>query len=128
MVCIYENGVIDVITPRSEWKIIVNGQLHKIFLYHKNSRPCYHDTSMIPSYHSQATRSNTILGYLQYIMGHDEYRRHHPIAEKKKEKPAPSKGTKRYKKAVKRQRALERRTQIRSVYHMIDILMEQEVQ
>lgn len=47
----------------------------KMFLYHKNKfRSPSDDESMVPGYHSQAARQKTILGYLQYIVAHDNFR------------------------------------------------------
>ena len=70
-----EDGQLHVYTPRSKWRIIVNGRDNKIFLYHKNTYSKYEKIpSIIPGYHSQAIRSKTIVGYLEYIIQHDIYR------------------------------------------------------
>ncbi|PSL08853.1 hypothetical protein EI53_02114 [Fusobacterium naviforme] len=79
------NGVIHVISRHDCWRIIVNGNNHTLFLYHKNTEKRFFKDphpSIIPGYHSQAYRSKTILGYLEYIVSHDEYRDEHPCTEK----------------------------------------------
>ena len=80
-----EDGQLHVHTPRSKWRIIVNGKANKLFLYHKNT---YHKNeeipSIVPGYHSQATRSKTIVGYLEYIIQHDIYRRRQEKKAKQK--------------------------------------------
>ena len=77
--CWLEDGQLHVHTPRSKWRIIVNGKANKLFLYHKNTYP-----SIVPGYHSQATRSKTIVGYLEYIIQHDIYRRRQKKKAKQK--------------------------------------------
>lgn len=83
--CWLEDGQLHVHTPRSKWRIIVNGKAHKLFLYHKNT---YHKNeeipSIVPGYHSQAIRSKTIVGYLEYIIDHDIYRRRQEKKAKQK--------------------------------------------
>lgn len=83
--CRLEDGQLHVHTPRSKWRIIVNGKAHKLFLYHKNT---YHKNeeipSIVPGYHSQAIRSKTIVGYLEYIIDHDIYRRRQEKKAKQK--------------------------------------------
>lgn len=72
-------------TPNSDWKIIINGRNKKMFLYHKNKfRSPSDDESMIPGYHSQAIREKTILGYLQYIVSHDDFRQKEAQARERK--------------------------------------------
>ena len=74
--CRLEDGQLHVRTPRSKWRIIVNGKAKKLFLYHKNTYERYERIpSIVPGYHSQAIRSKTIVGYLDYIVQHDAYRR-----------------------------------------------------
>ena len=74
--CYLEDGQLHVHTPRSEWRIIVNGKINKLFLYHKNTYNKHERIpSIVPGFHSQAIRSKTIVGYLDYIVQHDAYRR-----------------------------------------------------
>ncbi len=77
-----EDGLLHIRTTNSKWCILTNGKAGHIFLYHKNT--IHKDSkypSILPGYHSQAVRSETILGYLKYIVGHDDFR----VQEKKKE-------------------------------------------
>ncbi len=81
MSCRLEDGRLHIRTTNSKWCIIQNGKAGHIFLYHKNT--FHKDTkypSILPGYHSQAIRSDTILGYLKYIVGHDDFR----VKERKK--------------------------------------------
>lgn len=74
--CWLEDGQLHVITPKSEWRIIINGKAKKLFLYHKNTYEKIEKIpSIVPGYHSQAAHSETIVGYLEYIIQHDIYRR-----------------------------------------------------
>jgi len=80
-----EDGQLHVLTPYSKWRIIENGKANKLFLYHKNkfSKP-EKRPSIVLGYHSQAARSSTIVGYLKYIVEHDEYWRRERERNKKK--------------------------------------------
>lgn len=83
--CRLEDGQLHVRTPRSKWRIIINGKSKTLFLYHKNTYQKYEKIpSIIPGYHSQAIRSKTIVGYLEYIVQHDIFRRQQ--AKKAKQK------------------------------------------
>lgn len=42
--CWLEDGQLHVHTPRSKWRIIVNGKANKLFLYHKNTYQKYEKT------------------------------------------------------------------------------------
>ena len=80
-------GCVDVKSKQSKWKIIVYGKNHSLFLYHKdvwkNKKPKF-----INGYHSQKVRENSILGYMQYIAGHDSFREENPLYKPKEQKPA----------------------------------------
>lgn len=79
-----QNGTIHVISRHDCWRIIVNGNNKSLFLYHKNTGKRYHKEthpSIVPGFHSQGFRSKTILGYLEYIASHDDYRDEHPCTE-----------------------------------------------
>lgn len=73
--CWLDDGQLHVLTPKSEWRIIVNGKANKLFLYHKNTYEKYEKIpSIVPGFHSQAIRSTTIVGYLDCIVQHDAFR------------------------------------------------------
>lgn len=73
--CWLDDGLLHVLTPQSEWRIIVSGKAHKLFLYHKNTYEKNEKIpSIVPGFHSQAIRSTTIVGYLDYIIQHDAFR------------------------------------------------------
>ena len=118
--CFQHDGAFCIRTPMSNWKIIVNGQKHNIFLYHKNTSKV-ETPSMVKGYHSQCVRSDTILGYLNYIAEHDKFRKQHPLIVTTKKEP-PRKGTKRWRKEEKRKKRSKRRQEIRRVYELIEAL------
>lgn len=69
------DNVLHITSRCGEWAIIMIGKRNIIFLYHKNLRPAKSSrASVVPGYHSQAVRADSILGYLQYIAAHDIYR------------------------------------------------------
>ncbi len=79
-----QDGVIHVISRHDCWRMITNGNNNSLFLYHKNTaKRVFKEKipSIIPGYHSQAYRSKTILGYLEYIESHDGHRDEHPCTE-----------------------------------------------
>lgn len=83
--CWLYDGQLHVLTPKSEWRIIVNGKANKLFLYHKNTYEKYEQIpSIVPGFHSQAIRCTTIVGYLDYIVQHDAYRSRQKKKAKKK--------------------------------------------
>jgi len=96
------DGSLNVISRTDTWKIIVNGRMSFIWLYHKN----YFDAeeeSMIPGYHFQSVRKSTILGYFEYIARHDIFRELNPLDEKKK-RPKKAKNSWSVRKAQTRSR------------------------
>ena len=111
-------------TPVSLWKIIVNGQKHFLFLYHKNDIGSTEDPihELVPGYHSQKCRRTTIIGYLEYIVAHDLYRDRNPALRHKAEKSVPKKGTNRYKRAIHREKTRKRREDISHVLKLLDSL------
>ena len=146
------NGAVHIISALDRWQVIINGRNKSMFLYHKNTDTRFHPEkypSSIPGYHSQCARSDTILGYLNYIDEHDDYRSKHPLKEypygrndkkssnksdltaekrKKKSKPADKKtftkikGTKKYRKEQKKLKSIKRRAEITRVFALFDEL------
>ena len=83
--CWLDDGQLHILTPMSEWRIIVSGKANNLFLYHKNTYEKYEKIpSIIPGFHSQATHSATIVGYLDYIVQHDTFRRRQKKKSKQK--------------------------------------------
>lgn len=142
---------VDIYSRFDQWKII---QVKKhLFLYHKNKGK-YIDTSMKPSkvlgYHSQAWRSSTFMGYLHYILEHDEYRAEHPYKYYPKKETLADvppilikkhdwnsktirsdyqkiKGTAKYRNNQKKMKKKERRASINRVYSLIDNLQRERM-
>lgn len=125
--CYQSDGRIIVTTPMSRWQIITAGKKNTLFLYHKNTNSNWKDArqSMIPGYHSQAVRKDTICGYLAYISAHDAYRCAHPAYSPKPprcERPPAKKGSKRWRKEQRRDAQHRKRSDIRNVLNLIDHL------
>lgn len=85
--CRLNDGQLHIRTSRSKWRIIVGGKENKLFLYHKNTYHKYIELpGIIQGYHSQNTRNKTIVGYLEYIVGHDAFRKQQDKKDKEKSK------------------------------------------
>ena len=123
VIFLYEDGVIDIETPRSRWKLVTEGKHNKLRLYHKNTHKGKHkkDTSSIPGYHSQAIWKNSILEYMEFILEHDDYRRIHPDEAPPQKSPPPMKGTKRYRKKQKKLKKRRKAESIREVLRLIEM-------
>ena len=122
--CRLEDGQLHVRTPKGKWRIIIYGKAKKLFLYHKNA--LHKDSnipSIIPGYHSQATCSNTILGYLRYIVRHDDFRER----ERKKAKRQTAKPRESHKRPRPYQRStMNRNYSTGQLYSILDQLNLQE--
>ncbi len=123
--CAMVSDYILVNTPYSRWKIIVAGKKKQMFLYHRNShdiKPKHDKTgidyNLAPGYHSQRFRSDTIIGYLNYIVEHDGYRLNNPVHVHREKRP-PKKGTKRYR---KEQNKIKRREQHQAQKRVLDLI------
>lgn len=145
------NGSLHIISACDCWQIITNGRNNSMFLYHKNTDMRFRrekHPSMVPGYHSQSFRSDTIIGYLNYISSHDEFRSEHPFGdysylkkntEKTSERPdwhiekcgeeivsaenksyIRIKGTHQYRKDQKKKKKIKRRAEITRVYALLD--------
>lgn len=114
------DGVLIIQTPYSKWKIITNGHKNYIFLYHKNTYKKCRENTLVPGYHSQSVRRSTIMGYLKYIVEHDNYRLNNPEYHGPVYVEPPRKGTKRYKKEKKRERKRERYQSVMRVLALIE--------
>ena len=115
-----EDGSLDVISPSGKWKIIVNGQKHFIWLYHKNN----HGTNPgdpVPGYHSQKIRCSSLIGYMNYILKHDWYREENPLYESQRHHNLV-KGSKRWKKEQRKADRIRKTQSIRYVMNLLDEL------
>ncbi len=73
------NGALHITSALDSWQIITYGSRNALFLYHKNTGKYSKGKSVIPGYHLQKCRYDTIMEYLRYINSHDIYRREHPL-------------------------------------------------
>ena len=123
--CYTQNEKVIIVTPYSKWKIIFVSK--RMFLYHKNSQKRLSDMdSIVPGYHSQAIHKDTIIEYLKYVIEHDQYRLLHDMPVRN-ETTKLIKGTKKYKKAMKRQKKREHRYEVKRVLDLIESLSEYDV-
>lgn len=144
-------GSLRIISARDCWQIITSGKNNSLFLYHKNTDTHFRrekHPSIIPGYHSQKYRSDTIMGYLRYISSHDDFRSEHPFGDysylkkntkKTSERPdwhiekcgeeivsaenksyTRIKGTQQYRKDQKKKKKIKRRAEITRVYALLD--------
>lgn len=136
----YEDGMVDIQSPYSRWKVVVVGKLRKkLAIYHKNTQVRKKEKpTMIPGYHSQAFRADTILDYMKFVLSHDAYHLAHegqryahpqeivvvnplaltnasPAKQQKKEKGKPM-----TKHQLRVQKRAERRSHISMVHRMIE--------
>ena len=110
------NGELRVLTPFSEWKAYI-GNNSKYDLYHKNTR------GRINDYHLQLKGMKSPMAILKYVDGHDNFRLDNPLPkEQKKTKSKPRKGTKRYRKEMRKAEAAKKRYDVKRVLDLIDSL------
>ena len=112
------DGSLDVISRSGKWKIIVNGQKHFIWLYHKNNHGSRFG-DLVPGYHSQKIRSSSLMGYMSYIVEHDRYREENPLYERQKHTNTV-KGSKKWKKDQRRAYRMRKTQSIRYVNALLE--------
>jgi len=106
---IKENGIwvinkiahIYVDTIKSQWLIVYDENKGKLRLYHQNEWADKKD-SMIPGYHLQDAKSNTVVGYLKYVVAHDNYRKNNKPFIPGPKLSEMKKGSKAWKKQAKK--------------------------
>ena len=82
-----EDGI-HVISKLDTWRIVRTYGKACFDLYHRNTQVRAGDTkSAVPGFHMQKVYRDSILGYLQFIRAHDDYRQAHPLPAAK---PAPA--------------------------------------
>lgn len=96
---------VGVATPRSRWMIVYVGNKIGTTLYNRNDLHRKGNADgPYPGYHAQKVCYADLHGYLEYIVGHDYDRMMHTCYPAPAKKAPPPKGSKRYKKAQKRQK------------------------
>lgn len=114
------NNEIIVEAPYSRWKICMLSNRKKIALYHQNIiNPL--EEKEISGYHKQNVFCRSVIEYFQYIVEHEEYRRHNPVLIPVKAEP-PRKGTKRWKKEQERLKKEKRKEQVSRVMQLFEVL------
>lgn len=101
-----------------------------MFLYHRNDMETDvidDPNALIPNYHLQSCRRNTIVEYLEYIIAHDFYREKNPVKYSVKNKSNPQKGTKRHKKEMKKAKGREKRYKTKRVMDLIEQLGQKNI-
>lgn len=113
-------GNLHIRTHNSKWKVLVSNNRDVLELHHENSFEKEHNNS-VPGYHRQNYISDSIIGYMEYITNHENYRMHNPMPVFTK-KETPIKGTKRRSKQQKAIKKKERNRKIWNVINLIDSL------
>lgn len=113
-------GILHIRTYNSKWKILFSNKRNVLELHHENSFEKEHSNS-VPGYHRQKCISDSIIGYMKYIVNHEHYRMYNPILPNIKTEP-PKKGSKRWNKQQKAIKRKERKQKIYNVIKLIDSL------
>ncbi len=121
-VYLYDDAVY-VSTQVAGWKIVQEGQNKKIHLYHENATQIYRKLPMkngklVKEYHQQWASSSTILGFLEYIADHDDWK--YEQANSYKRFP------KRTKSQRKKYKAAKNRAKADSVRRVLNLIEEME--
>ena len=115
-----DKGNLHIRTCNSKWTVLISNSKELFELHHKNHFEKVHDDS-IPGYHKQNYISDSILGYMEYIVNHECFRRYNPLPVFVKKEP-PKKGSKRWDKQQRIIKKKERRREIMNVLNLIDSL------
>lgn len=115
------DGAIDVISRTGKWKIIVNGQKHFIWLYHKNNHGA-NPNDLVPGFHSQKVRRSSLMGYMEYIVAHDQYRTENPLYDRQVKQMGT--GAKARKNTRRREKKMRRTQSIRYVMTLLDSMSD----
>ena len=111
---------------KGSWGLSISSDGEHFDLYHKNKFETKNDyKSPVPGYHLQFVRCSSIIEYLEYIANHDYYRTINPLYIYPKAPTSPKRGTKRYKKEMKKIKALQKRESVKNVLNLIDSLNKQ---
>lgn len=115
---------ISISSPRSSWRILADDNRNHTKLYHRNDFGPK-QLGPVAGYHDQHVNYATLQEYLDYIIDHDYYRMMHPLYPAPQPKPAPVKGTKRYRKAQAREKRKAKKAAVWNVLSIIDSLSAQ---
>ena len=111
-ICYFYNdqeGALEVISKSGKWKIVGADGNSEIELYHRNARVTKKKGAIL-GYHRQKANSKTLLGYMEYIANHDEFRNNNPLSAKDAEKVKAKKpGSKKWKKLQHKAEMLKKR-------------------
>ncbi len=112
------DGTLTIISMSGKWKIVAGEQGKYIELYHVNHRHTRH-ISAIPGYHLQNVRRSNLIGYMQYIMEHDQYRTENSLYVTQKTANL-IRGSKRWKKQQHRAENMRKTNRIRYVTELLN--------
>ena len=117
---------ITITSPRSQWRIVADDNRNGTKLYHRNGLERRNESDFIPGYHDQGVCYKTLPEYLDYIVDHDSYRMKNPLYPNSHQKTPPVKGTKRYRKAIAKEKRKEKRMAVTNVLCLIDELFPKQ--
>ena len=121
-VYVYDNAVY-VDTQVAGWKIVQEGKSKKLHLCHENHFQIYRELPMqngklFKEYHQQYAFSKTIVGFLEYIVDHDDWRS--TLADSYKKYPRKTK------KQRQKYKAAKNRAKADSVRRVLNLIEEME--
>lgn len=128
LICFAHGDAVHLQSRYSKWKVLPSSG-ETFVVYHKNTTVREGDSeSSVRGYHLQNLHAESLREVCEYVLDHDGYRIYHPVRRpgRSEPKPAPHKGTKRWRKEQKKIKKQERRTAIRNVYSIFDSLAAQK--
>ncbi|MBQ3763013.1 MAG: hypothetical protein II875_13520 [Clostridia bacterium] len=122
-----KDGAIYIGSRHDFWRIILNDQTGQLMLYHRNIQNRKNPIFIpgLPRYHVQNFSSTTLLGYLKYIVQHDQYRdgtqpKPQDLPARKSGNKPPAKHGKKGKKLAKNQKNKQKKQSVAKVLAIID--------
>lgn len=117
----YNNETLDIILPKSKWKVLYNVDDRNLVLYHKNEVLGYDPSSPFTGYHDQHIQKAKIISILKYAVKHDEYRKTHPL----RRKGPPKKGSRNYQKEWQKYKHRQKYHEIGEGIHTVRVLCKE---
>ena len=111
-------------TIYGQWKITFDEERNCLQLFHKNTFETG-KRSPIPNYHFQNHACDTIVGYLDYIIKHDDFRHANPLHIKQGKPKKPRKGSRAWNNLQKRNKHIQKKRSVYNVLQLIDNLQLQ---
>lgn len=114
-----QGDCLDIESLEDRWKIYLDDRKGRMYLFHKNVWYPEDDSLPFPGYHRQMVYADTVLGYLNYIVSHDLFRKGCPLKERWDHRKFP-KGSKNERK----QRKLIHRQELKASIRRVEAILE----